>query len=599
MNKPLVRLLWITLILFLATGSVTAELLNDDPVVVSLYAKGKRLLREGNFLNASRTFEELAGRFPDSPNIDLILFNKAKANYYFGDLDKAQAGFANFAGRFPGSSYYAHARYFQGNANYSKGNVSRAVRNYIEAYRATRDEQLESMISQAIVSAVDAAGQFGLGADDFVGLAEKKKCPLLKRITSSLVKQKNFVAAKRLAAICGDKILVDDALAVGQAEQLTLAMVLPLSGELQQFGEEIYNGAVIAAQMYQAETGKLIELSPYDTKGDPINVARIIRELAETPLDCVIGPLTSEEAAVAAATAACHDLPLIAPAATQAGLTLIGESAFQLSPNIELQGTQMAEYAVANLAADSAAIMTSSAADDLLRARAFAERFQELGGTIVAIEYYRSRDKDYGNYIRDLKAVLLGAHPDSVYFINEVGDTLDPDGLPAHIDCLYLPGRARQLKQLLPQINFYNLDAVYLGSDDWGDETILKLSEQVTRNGIFPSPFLQGEKTDEYLKLAVAYDRRYGKQPGRLSALGYDAVRLVTQAGLKGGVSRSLLIERLSEIDNYLGASGRISFGRHRENVAMPVYRIENGQAVLLGVGDIDPESDSESTDQD
>ena len=588
---------WIALLVLLTTCFVSAEILDDDQEVVSLYAKGKRLLREGNFLEASRLFEELTGRFPNSPNIDLILFNRAKADYYFGDLDKAQAGFANFASRFPASSFYAHARFFQGNANYSKGNVSRAVRNYIEAYRTANDDQLESMISRALVSAVDAAGEFGLGADDFNNLPDEKKCPLLTRIVNSLARHKNFVAAKRLAAICGDKILIDDALSVGQAEELKVAMVLPLSGELQSFGEEIYNGAVIAAQLYEAETGKTITINPYDTKGDPINAARIIKELAETSLDCVVGPLTSEEVSVAVATAACQNLPLIAPAATQAGLTMIGESAFQLSPNIELQGTQMAEYAVANLAADSAAIITSSAADDLLRARAFAERFEQLGGTIMATEYYRSRDTDYGDYIRDLKAVLLGAHPDSVYFINEVGDTLDPDGLPAHIDCLYLTGRARQLKQLLPQINFYNLDAVYLGSDDWGDETVLKLGEQVTRNAIFPSPFLQSDNTDEYTKLAVAYDQRYGKQPGRLTSLGYDAIRLITQAGLRGGVSRALLIERLSEIDNYLGASGRISFGQHRENVAMPIYRIENGQTVLLGVGDIAPETDSTELD--
>ena len=69
-------------------------------------------------------------------------------------------------------------------------------------------------------------------------------------------------------------------------------------------------------------------------------------------------------------------------------------------------------------------------------------------------------------------------------------------------------------------------------------------------------------------------------------------------AGLKGGVSRSLLIERLEEIENYHGASGRISIGRYRENVAMPIYRIEAGQATLLGVGDIAPEAASDAIDQ-
>jgi branched-chain amino acid transport system substrate-binding protein len=569
---------------------VVSEVLDDDSDLVSLYARGKRMLREGDYLEASRIFEELAGRFPESPNLDLILFNKAKADYYIGELDKAQAGFASFATRYPLSVYYAAARYFQGNANYSKGNITRAVRNYLEAYRSARDELLEKMAADALVGAVTAAEEFGMGAEDFADLSPAKKCPLLTRLVKALTEKQNYVAAKRLAAVCGQEIVVGDSAAVGHAGTIKIAMVLPLSGDLGQFGEEIYNGAVIAAEAYRSETGKSIELTPYDTKGDPINAARLIKKIAETSTDCVIGPLTSEEASVAAAAAECGNLPLIAPAATQAGLTLVGETSFQLSPNIELQGTQMADYAINSLGAGSAAIITSSMGDDLLRARAFAERFEQLGGTVVAAEYYRSRDTDYGDYIRDLKAMLLGAHPDSVYFVNEAGDTLDPDGLPAHVDCLYLPGQARQLKQLLPQINFYNLDAVYLGSDDWGDESVLKLTQQITRNAVFPSPFLQTDNSDEYLKLAVAYDKRYAKQPQRLASLGFDAVRLIAQASRAGGVTRSLLMERLSEVRDYRGASGRISFGQYRENSSMPLFRIENGQANLLKAADTSAE---------
>jgi hypothetical protein len=80
----------------------------------------------------------------------------------------------------------------------------------------------------------------------------------------------------------------------------------------------------------------------------------------------------------------------------------------------------------------------------------------------VAIEYYRPRDKDFGQYVRDVKAALLGLHPDSAFFINEAGDTLDIEAVPASIDCLYLPGVASQLRLLLPQIGFYSIDAFYL-----------------------------------------------------------------------------------------------------------------------------------------
>ena len=95
-------------------------------------------------------------------------------------------------------------------------------------------------------------------------------------------------------------------------------------------------------------------------------------------------------------------------AATEAGLTRLSESSFQLSPNVELQGVVMAEYAVFQLGADSAAILTSTASEHLRMARAFADRFTELGGTMVAVQYYRSRDKDFGPIVRDIKGMILG-----------------------------------------------------------------------------------------------------------------------------------------------------------------------------------------------
>jgi branched-chain amino acid transport system substrate-binding protein len=242
----------------------------------------------------------------------------------------------------------------------------------------------------------------------------------------------------------------------------------------------------------------------------------------------------------------------------------------------------MAEYAVDILHADSAAIITSTGTEHLEMVRAFANRFQQLGGTIVAIEYYRSRDKDFGPYIRDVKAILLGRHPDSIFFVDEKGDTLDADGIPARIDCLFLPGSPDQIRLLLPQIRFYNLNGSYLGSDGWGDEAVLKLGDNTTREAVFPSPFLSGVGSDEYVFFSAAYDARFGRQPNRLAALGYDAVRLVTRALRSGGGSKEMLIEQLKKVQNYDGSSGKITFGENRENIEMPLFRILSEQAVPL-----------------
>ncbi|HKK21019.1 MAG TPA: penicillin-binding protein activator, partial [candidate division Zixibacteria bacterium] len=367
------------------------------------------------------------------------------------------------------------------------------------------------------------------------------------------------------------------------AGPLDIAMVLPLSGDLRSFGQEIYNGAVIGAQMYRDESGKEVNLETYDTQGDPIEAARIISELSKSvSTDAAIGPLTSEEAAVASATLACGTLPMVAPAATQAGLTSLSSTSFQMSPNIDLEAITLAEYAFNRLHADTAAVISSTSTDDIRMTRAFSDRFEALGGTVIAVEYYSVRDKDFGTYIRDIKGMILGATKDSTFYINADGDTLDVDVIPARIDCLFMPGNSRQLRQLIPQVNFYNLSGQYLGSDGWADDMIYRLGDDVTKQAVFASPFIEGENSEEYLKFSAAFDSRYGGQPQRLAALGYDAMRLVAQAAAAGGNGRDNIVAQLRKISNYAGASGVISFGENRENIEMPLYRIESAKPVPL-----------------
>ncbi|MCP4684349.1 MAG: ABC transporter substrate-binding protein [bacterium] len=577
------------LLLFLwsvALVPALGESIDDSPEVVSEYAKGKRYLREGNWLEASRTFETLAGRFPNSRNIDLFVFNRARAEFHFGDFPKALAGFSSFVSRFSTSPYVPHARYFIGNIHYVKGQLNRAVASWIEAYGLSNEPRLSDLVTRSLVNAVERAESAKLGAADFAAVPQARRCALIEPLAEALVRREAYQSAQELMALCDKTIDLPTGTtaptgAFGQ--NLELAVVLPFSGEMQTFGEEIHNGAIIAAEAYRQETGRNLKLVPYDTKGDPINTARIMKELVDSQVDAVVGPLTSEEAAVASAVLNCGNLPMIAPAATQAGLTLLSESAFQLSPNIELQGIQMAEYAVLNRGADSAAIITSTSTDHLRTARAFADRFKQLGGTVVAIEYYRTRDKDFGDYVQDVKAMLLGVHPDSAFFVNERGDTLDADGIPAYIDCLFLPGTPQQLRLLLPQINFYNLNAFYLGTDGWGDQAVYRLGDNITKQAVFPSPFLQEQMSEEFLRFAAAYDLRFGTRPRRLASLGYDAVRVIALAVSEGASSREDLVDRLGRISKYQGAAAEVTFGGHRENVELPLYRIVDGGAEYLG----------------
>jgi ABC-type branched-subunit amino acid transport system substrate-binding protein len=337
-------------------------------------------------------------------------------------------------------------------------------------------------------------------------------------------------------------------------------------------------------------------LTPYDTKGDPVEAARLAQQIAlSKSTDVIIGPLTSQSAVSSSAVLASSNLPIISPAATEAGMTRLSSNSFQLSPNLELEGHLMAEYAKYQLNADSAVIISSSTTEHLRISRAFSERFKDLGGKITAIEYFRSRDKDFGQYIRDIKRIVLGAEPDSAYYVNQEGDTIDLDIVPVNLDCVFVTGDSRQLRQLIPQINFYNLRGAYLGSDGWGDESIYKMGDQVTRQAVFTSPFLESTQSEEYLKLSTAYDNRYGTRPKRLSSLGYDAMNLVLKSFNDNTVDRNSISRNLKSIKNYIGASGRISFGEYRENIEMPFYKILNGTATKFNINE---STDSTNTNQ-
>ncbi|MCH7691551.1 MAG: penicillin-binding protein activator [candidate division Zixibacteria bacterium] len=567
-----------------AASSIYAENTGDSPEARALYADGKRMMKQGDFFGAARIFEQLSGRFANSDYVDLYVFHRAKAKYYLGEYSDAISSFKYFAAHFENSPELPFVYFYMGNAYYLKGDINRAVLYYFQSYRTSRDRRLNQILISSISEAVRHASSVRFAAGEFESIKADRRCLLAETVARALYEKNDSTYAREILSHCSQPDNTGDVSDYRPSRgEISVAIALPFSGELQKYADQIYNGAIIAAEQIRNEYGIVIDITAVDTKADPIDAASLIAEIAaDKTYVAAIGPLTSEEAAVAAASLICSDLPLLIPAATQAGLTGLSETSFQLSPNIELEGAIMAEYAAIYLQADSAAIITSTAAEHLKMSRAFIERFEKLGGTIVAVEYYRPRDKDFGPQIADIKTELLGEFPDSIYYINPGGDTLDLDDIPAHLDCLYLPGSADQIKLLVAQIGFYNLNAAYLGSDGWGDEKVLRLGDNVTKGAVFPSPFLEIENSEANLKFSAAYDIRYGKRPERLAALGYDALKILGMAIKRSGNNRKRLVENLSDLRDFQGASGRISFGKSRENIDMPLYRIENGRAILI-----------------
>ena len=350
----------------------------------------------------------------------------------------------------------AYGEHFLAGSRYALANVDGAIVSWFDAWRDAREERLQKLIVSSLAGALNAATDVELGRELFSRLSEEQQCLLSRQILKSIPESKQKLRGQ-LSGLCGDAPTSTTTTAVkppAVKSEYKIAVLLPFSGGFESFAQQIMQGATVASEETALKHGIGLTLVAYDTKGDPITAARLVSPIDSSGVLAAIGPLTSEEAAVVSATVGGTSLPVLIPAATDAGLTTLSQSSFQLSANVELQGVAMAEYAIGTLKADSAAVMTAGESNYLPLMQSFVRRFEKLGGKIIATELYRTRDRDFGPYLTDIKGMILGYQPDSIWYVNAKGDTLDPEGVPVHIDCLYLPGDPAQLRQILPQLKF-------------------------------------------------------------------------------------------------------------------------------------------------
>lgn len=573
----------VALTLLFSVGSTAADRIDDTPETADAYNRARRLMDASEWQAAGSAFRDIISRFPQSKNLDLFLYNAGRSDFHRSAYGEAAQAFSTLVTRFPESPLKSFGEHFLANCTYALGDVNGAVTIWLDAWRDASDERLQKLIVTSLTGALSNASRVQLTREVFGRLSDDRRCLLSRQLLKGIPDSKQSVR-RQLALLCTDSTVTPGVKPTrpNVSAEYRVAVILPFSGGLESFSQQIMQGATVASEEIVRTRGLLLKLEPFDTRGDPIEAGRLVRRIDSSEVLAAIGPLTSDESSVASAALGCKQLPLIIPAATDPALTALSRTTFQLSANIALQGIAMADYARTVLKADSAAIITSSEPNMAPMVRAFTERFQDLGGTVVATEYYRTRDRDFGPYFKDLKAIVLGYQADSIYYINAKGDTLDPEGVPVHIDCLFLPGDPTQLRQVLPQLKFYGIVGSLLGSDGWGDTLIYRMGDDITKQAVFPSPFILNENSEQFVTFSGAYKQRLGSSPQRLACLGYDAVWLVAEAIKSGSANREALVASLAKVSRYTGAAGPVRFGPDRENTALPLYRVQSGAVVQL-----------------
>jgi branched-chain amino acid transport system substrate-binding protein len=169
---------------------------------------------------------------------------------------------------------------------------------------------------------------------------------------------------------------------------------------------------------------------------------------------------------------------------------------------------------------------------------------------------------------------------------------------------VFLPASAENGVTVVEQARKLGVDALFLGTDLWEDETRLRTADEATLNMMAFSSEMEQESTsgnELSIAFAEAYAAKYGDdaEPSAAVRLGFDAYMLALDAIDRAwtSVRTELIRDALSVTRSFPGVSGNISFDENGDPIkSVPIAAVRDGAFVNIYTaepnwGPIEPEA--------
>lgn len=419
-----------------------------------------------------------------------------------------------------------------------------------------------------------------------------------------------------------DRRKVDDVLAgrIGPKEpRVRIGVVAPRSGGFEPVGDQLLEGARLAAERYETETGVPVELVVVDETaaidstgvylssfgdgvfreeapgadtdpepddgmemddgmetdddaevdgtgdgdGDGDVVLRPGRVAGAPALDmaAVVGPVLSEGLRAATAARAAPGLVLLSPTASDDGsLAPHAYSLWDRARRDSLEATTLGNWLVSAFEPRTIVVHPDSAPPPLPAAH---DEPARVGALHPDNDSGVRRARILRDIVESAGFTWVGAEayqPDSTTYEAQIArlTEADPDFVYAIAD------HPRQVLQVAPQLHFYGLRGrIILVSQDWTHPTVLRRLGESFSDYRVAGVYFERPGNPAWEAFASAWDERYRRSlpDNAFAALGYDAVSLVLEALPDPALVRPAALARaLTRLEDVQGVTGRFSF---------------------------------------
>lgn len=343
------------------------------------------------------------------------------------------------------------------------------------------------------------------------------------------------------------------------------------SGGNATLGSSAVNGAQLAFDKFNANgglNGRKIEFIPMDNKSDATESTNIATNLiSEKGVVAILGSSTSGNTLAALKVAEDARIPLIAPSATNPDVTVnpnTGKTnpyAYRACFIDPFQGTVMANFALQELKAKTAAIyVDSSAPYSMGLAKFFKESFEKAGGKIIAQEGYIAKEQDF----RAILTRIRSAKP----------------------DVIYIPGYYQEVGLIAKQARELGMNQPLLGGDGWDSNELVKIGGVAALNNTFFSNHYSSGQPDKIVQdFVTEYKAKFGNAPDSFGVLGYDAALMYIEAIKKAGTDDPEQVKAaLDSLKDVQLVSGLVSLdAQHNPVKGAAILEMKDGKQVYKG----------------
>ena len=350
--------------------------------------------------------------------------------------------------------------------------------------------------------------------------------------------------------------------------QYVLAAVLPLSGKVAPFSNDVLAGIQLAVELNKDRvTGTSVGLIVKDYESErPTFLDDLSALLTDDHPIAVIGPLLSKSLPVMAELSERTKTPLITPTATLPNVRRLGSYVFSAAITYSMQAKRIAAYATREQGYRRFCILYPETTYGRELARLFAEEVQQYDGEIIAMESYQEGETDFNTQLKrikgeDLKKYGLSVPVDPTKTTGKQTKLDRKELYTPGFDAIFVPGRAQEAGLIAAQLNFYDMKVPFLGANGWNSPELARTADQSIDGAIFVDGFFVDSPNANVQDFVDSYKKRFQTTPTLFAMQGYDAAKLVLEAIRRGASSGEAVRDYLMTQRDLPTMVGPASFG--------------------------------------